>query len=113
MNLLGGKKVEEIPNTRDIEALKGVLNLREMGDNTGYVYFLVTGGQVVYIGSSLDHTVRVPKHLESKRWERTLWMEIPAPTIRWVETYLINYLKPPLNKNGTYSNPGGEEELNF
>ena len=63
------------------------------------VYFLVSSGKVVYVGSSVNTHARISAHRRSshKTFDSVLILEMSESIIRDVESKYILMLKPPLN----------------
>lgn len=63
------------------------------------VYFLIEGEMVVYVGQTRALAARLLQHTQGgKRWERVLFMPIPAAELLRVEAEWIAALQPPLNR---------------
>jgi len=66
------------------------------------VYFLFTGSQLQYIGSSINVRIRVTAHLHGKRFpfDRATYLPVPSPWHLSVEAMYIQYYRP--DQNSTF-----------
>jgi predicted DNA-binding transcriptional regulator AlpA len=70
------------------------------------VYFLISFGQIVYVGQSKCLPLRVGQHKQStkkapkKNFDRVLFLRVPYEKLCDAESYYIKLLDPILNKSG-------------
>lgn len=65
------------------------------------VYFLIENDAVLYIGQSRNLPARLSQHSQDgKRWNRVLFLPVPAERLLEVETEWIRTLQPPMNRTG-------------
>lgn len=62
------------------------------------VYFLIAGGEIVYVGQSTDVDSRVRQHALDKDFESYHYIEVDQENLNYVESFYIIKLKPILNK---------------
>lgn len=85
--------------------LRPVTGCRDCGVVLAGVYLLVKRDEIVYIGSTADILRRLYAHVSdrrrrqrfSKRFDRVLWLELPAAVIAHYEGALVRALRPPGN----------------
>jgi len=65
------------------------------------IYFLCRDNKIVYIGQSVNLSVRLGEHLKTKGFDRIFYMEVQACDLTETETRLIEYYDPELNKTNT------------
>lgn len=61
------------------------------------VYFLISKGDVVYVGQSKNVHVRINRHVVDKVFDVALYLPVAAPDLDRVEAHWINKLKPKYN----------------
>lgn len=65
------------------------------------VYFLVQAHEIIYVGQSRNLLARLAQHrTEGKRWDRVLYLPVPAECLLKVEAHWIRTLQPALNRAG-------------
>lgn len=65
------------------------------------VYFLVQEQEIAYVGQSRNLPARLVQHrMEGKRWNRVLYLPVPADRLLEVERQWIRALQPPMNRAG-------------
>lgn len=65
------------------------------------VYFLIRQHEVIYIGQSKNLLGRLAQHRDDgKRWDRVLYLPVPADRLLDVESLWIKTLQPALNRAG-------------
>ena len=62
------------------------------------IYFLCREGRIVYIGQSVCLAQRVSQHVSCKNFDRVFYFNVPADDLTRVESELINYYDPELNR---------------
>ena len=76
------------------------------------VYLLVDATDIVYVGSSTDLDSRLYQHTldrrstkpnHAKRWDRALWLGLPAKVLPYYEGALIRALCPRYNRHAPRS----------
>lgn len=86
-------------------ALAEIKGLRELPPPIGAgIYFLYKGEDVVYVGQSLNPTVRVFAHRLWKDFDRVFVLECAVVALDWLESFYIHKLRPP----GNHSRANGE-----
>jgi hypothetical protein len=61
------------------------------------VYFLVRGGNVVYVGQTVSIEARMAAHRASKEFDNAFYLNVPESILLEVETAFIKSLRPELN----------------
>lgn len=64
----------------------------------GYIYGLLKGGELVYVGQTVNLSARLAIHRRRKAFDRALFMIVPRAAMNFVEGELIERLKPRLNE---------------
>lgn len=74
------------------------LNLNEMELGSG-VYFLYNKDELVYIGKAANITRRIIEHIDEgvKKFDKVRYSKVPVDSLNFVESTLINELKPKYN----------------
>lgn len=72
---------------------------RELGKS--YVYALVSGGVVAYVGSSLSIKARYMDHKSNKEFDGIYFIEVAPEMMLDVECYLISEINPEMNKTAS------------
>lgn len=62
------------------------------------IYFLVLGGEVVYVGQSCNVATRILNH-KNKTYDRALVLPCPRSKLNEIEAAFIGFFKPALNMN--------------
>lgn len=84
---------EQIPDALS----QWAMDLREVDAVPG-VYFLLVGGEVMYVGASRNVHRRLADHKQLGRvWDRALLMVMPVDRLHSVERRFISRLRPPWN----------------
>lgn len=73
------------------------------------IYFLIEGGRVVYVGQSIEPTVRVHTHRREKAFEQAVFVPVPRSELNRVEGAFIRLLRPALNGNAPIERRAGED----
>ena len=73
----------------------------------GYIYLLLHGREIVYVGRTLDPKARIRVHRSSKVFDQTI--VIPVANSVVMERDLIQAINPSLNRIGTM--PEGADKL--
>lgn len=79
--------------------------------NTTGIYFLIKGGQVVYIGKTENGISRIFAH-KDKDFDSYSFFNVPISDLDWVESVNIIYYQPIYNKQFTSSSFTGLVGLN-
>jgi hypothetical protein len=92
------------------EALRGIGGLREADPTffgTGFVYFLVRNGVVVYVGQTRHLLTRIGRHKGwgAKKFDRVLYIETDISSLDHVERSFIEQLDPIYNRTYSPSRP--------
>ncbi len=80
----------------EIQDMPGIKQI-PIGEYVPSVYFLCKDGKVVYIGQSVNPSMRVAQHSDSKDFDAVYAIHVPRDSLNRVEGALIRHLKPPLN----------------
>lgn len=76
--------------------------IQEHRADDGYVYFLVDGQQVVYVGQTTNLAARVRDHLrDGKQYRRVLFVSVAREQMDSVELHWITKLDPKYNRRHT------------
>ena len=68
------------------------------GAETSFVYFLIEGEEIIYIGSTERHLIkRIHEHLREKQFDRYSYMEVPKEDRAYYEVLLIRLYQPRMN----------------
>lgn len=62
------------------------------------VYFLWRGGRIVYVGQAMCVLSRAADHCIDKSFDRSSFIRIKPSDLDFVESYLIWFLRPEMNK---------------
>jgi transcription initiation factor TFIIIB Brf1 subunit/transcription initiation factor TFIIB len=62
------------------------------------IYFLCREERIVYIGQSICLSQRISQHVPYKNFDRVFYFNVPAEELTKVESELINYYDPELNR---------------
>jgi hypothetical protein len=84
----------ELRNIHGLMDVTGVLSL-----HSG-IYFLCLENQVVYVGQSKQASSRISQHMNSKEFDRILFLRWPAFDLDRAEGAIIRLLRPRLNASG-------------
>jgi hypothetical protein len=88
-------RYRDVPTAlRQIEGLHDITG--ELGKWSG-IYFLVSDGEVIYVGQSVNVSSRVNEHARTKDFEAAFFLPWPGDDLDRVESALIRALKPSLN----------------
>ena len=63
-----------------------------------YVYFLLDGNEIVYVGLSDTLQNRFHAHTKDKKFDRVSWIQVKRHDQKYIEAYYIVTLKPKYNK---------------
>lgn len=76
------------------------LNVQEhfMAPVTPCVYFLCREDRIVYIGQSINISQRMAQHIPYKNFDRVFYINVHAEDLNAVESELIEYYNPELNR---------------
>ena len=80
----------------EIQDMPGLKQI-PIGEYLPSVYFLCKEGNIVYIGQSVNPSMRVAQHSESKEFDAVYAIHVPRDSLNRVEGALIRHLQPPLN----------------
>lgn len=67
------------------------------------IYFLVSSGEIVYVGQSVNILVRLGAHIKEKEFDSIAYLPAEAHELDFVESYFIHALRPRLNGSAPYS----------
>lgn len=71
------------------------------------VYFLFAGGELVYVGQSVNVFVRLAAHMREKDFDRWSYVLCGRDELDTLETRFIKAFRPPLNIARVPRSPGG------
>lgn len=63
-----------------------------------YVYFLLDGDEIVYVGMSDTLQSRFHAHTKDKKFDGVSWIQVSKHDQKYIEAYYIVTLKPKYNK---------------
>jgi hypothetical protein len=61
------------------------------------IYFLVSRGEVVYVGQTIDLRARISHHRRDKLFDRIPFLPTPVEELDQAESQLVGFLKPKYN----------------
>lgn len=83
-------------NPQDI--IRQSMSCEELENNSAFIYFLIDGDEVVYVGQTKKIHNRVLEHKKDKKFTRINWIQVIKNELDIVESYYILLLKPKYNK---------------
>jgi hypothetical protein len=92
------EKTRRMVLPENLEPLRQHLREAERWDSAS-VYFLLSGGRLVYIGKTNNLQKRISDHARVKQFDRVLYMAASRDQAETLEAVLISYFKPQLNRH--------------
>lgn len=80
------------------ELIKSSITWHDFINNSAFVYFLIDGKNVVYVGQSVRIHSRIKQHVKDKDFDRIIWIQVPKLLLSKIENFYIQLLKPRYNK---------------
>lgn len=74
------------------------VSYRQYLSNLCYVYFLLDGDEIVYVGMSDTLQNRFHAHTKDKKFDGVSWIQVNKRDQKYIEAYYIITLKPKYNK---------------
>lgn len=95
----GSYIVSQMPNNAFHTSKEHIISCKnDLIDNDYAVYFLIKGGEIVYIGQSNEILTRVNVHRRDKDFDSFSYIIVDKGTVNEIEMMYINYFNPKYNR---------------
>jgi hypothetical protein len=77
--------------------LRSINNLKKYDASIGFIYFLLRGRSIVYVGRTISLDARMQRHFSHYHIDRAFYVEVPVSKMNEIESALIRTIKPKMN----------------